>query len=356
MNGSESLVTTLVAQGVDVCFANPGTSEMHFLAALENPAMRSVLCLYEGVATGAADGYYRMKGLPASTLLHLGPGLANGLSNIHNAKRAGSAMVNIIGEHATHHLKYDAPLKSDIEGLARPLCHWVRRTDTAKTLAYDAYRAVTAARPGKISTLILPGDTSWGDAGEVPGFPIELPEPAAPSQERIDHIARTIKGAQEPVLVILAGLATHGPAVELAGRLAAATGARIATQFFTARIERGAGRAPLERIPYFVPTALEYLAPFRHIITLETTEPIAFSVIPARPAFEAPRCRCSHVERGRRGQRQGAGDAARCLGGHQHRTAASAAHRNAGAARQAGPNQHRPCAGRRHARTLHSGR
>lgn len=285
MNGSESLVTTLVAQGVDVCFANPGTSEMHFLAALENPAMRSVLCLYEGVATGAADGYYRMKGTPASTLLHLGPGLANGLSNIHNAKRAGSAMVNIIGEHATHHLKYDAPLKSDIEGLARPLCHWVRRTDTAKTLAYDAYRAVTAARPGKIATLILPGDTSWGDAGEVPSFPVELPEPAAPSQERIDHIARTIKGAQEPVLVILAGLATHGPAVELAGRLAAATGARIATQFFTARIERGAGRAPLERIPYFVPAALEYLAPFRRIITLETTEPIAFFSYPGSPSL-----------------------------------------------------------------------
>src|ERR1700749_2537166 len=121
MNGSESLVATLVTEGVDICFANPGTSEMHFLAALENPGMKSVLCLYEGVATGAADGWFRMKGTPASTLLHLGPGLANGLSNIHNAKRAGSAMVNVIGEHATQHLKYDAPLTSDIEGLARPL-------------------------------------------------------------------------------------------------------------------------------------------------------------------------------------------------------------------------------------------
>lgn len=135
MNGAESLVETLVREGVGICFANPGTSEMHFLAALENPRLRSVLCLFEGVATGAADGWYRMKQRPASTLLHLGPGLANGLANIHNAKRAGSGMVNIVGEHATSHLKYDAPLTSDIEGLARPLSHWVRRADSPSSIA-----------------------------------------------------------------------------------------------------------------------------------------------------------------------------------------------------------------------------
>ena len=131
MNGSESLVATLAAEGVEVCFANPGTSEMHFLAALENPKLRSVLVLFEGIATGAADGWYRMKNHPASTLLHLGPGLANGLANIHNAKRAGSGMVNIVGEHSTAHLKYDPPLYSDIEGIARPVSHWVRRADTS---------------------------------------------------------------------------------------------------------------------------------------------------------------------------------------------------------------------------------
>src|ERR1700761_8150951 len=168
MNGAESLVQTLTAQGVDICFANPGTSEMHFLKALENPAMRSVLCLFEGVATGAADGWYRMKDTPASTLLHLGPGLANGLANIHNAKRASSGMVNIIGEHSASHLKYDPPLTSDIEGLARPLSHWVRRADSADTIAWDAAKAVAKAseHPGQIATLIPPGETSWQQASD----------------------------------------------------------------------------------------------------------------------------------------------------------------------------------------------
>src|SRR5580698_3009440 len=142
LNGSESLVATLAEEGIEVCFANPGTSEMHFLAALENPSLRSVLVLFEGVATGAADGWYRMKGSAAATLLHLGPGLANGLANIHNARRAGSGMVNIVGEHATAHLKYDAPLTSDIEGLARPLSHWVRRADSADSVAPDAAAAI----------------------------------------------------------------------------------------------------------------------------------------------------------------------------------------------------------------------
>ena len=280
MNGAETLVATLIGQEVDICFANPGTSEMHFLAALENPGMRSVLCLFEGVATGAADGWFRMKGTPASTLLHLGPGLANGLANIHNAKRAGSGIVNVIGEHATQHLKYDAPLTSDIEGLARPLSHWVRRADGPHTVASDAARAVTAARAGKISTLILPGDASWGDAGDLPNTPIESFVPSAPPPDRVESVARMLRSAKEPVLVILGGRACRGRALELAGKLAAATGCRIATQFFTSRIERGAGRVPLERIPYFVPTALEFLAGFRHIVTIETGEPIAFFSYP----------------------------------------------------------------------------
>ena len=285
MNGAETLVATLVGQGVDICFANPGTSEMHFLAALENPGMKSVLCLFEGVATGAADGWFRMKGTPASTLLHLGPGLANGLANIHNAKRAGSAMVNVIGEHATQHLKYDAPLTSDIEGLARPLSHWVRRADGPHTVASDAARAVSAARPGRISTLILPGDASWGDAGDLPNTPVEPFVPPPPPADRVESVARMLRSTMEPVLVILGGRACHGRAVELAGKLAAATGCRVGTQFFTSRIERGAGRAPLERIPYFVPAALDFLKEFRHIVTLETGEPIAFFSYPNSPSL-----------------------------------------------------------------------
>lgn len=289
MNGAESLVTALADSGIEICFANPGTSEMHFLAALENPRLRSVLCLYEGVATGAADGWYRMKNAPASTLLHLGPGLANGLSNIHNARRARSGLVNVVGEHATHHLKYDAPLTSDIEGLARPLCHWVRRTDSARTLAWDTHRAVTAANsvPGRIATLILPGDTSWGDAGEPERYSLQKTLPAAPPAGRVEQVASVLRRG-EPTLIMLAGMATRGVALELAGRVAAAAGCRIGTQFFTARIERGAGRVPLERLPYAVPAAVKFLEGFKHIVTVETGEPISFFSYPNMPSRLKP--------------------------------------------------------------------
>jgi acetolactate synthase-1/2/3 large subunit len=286
MNGAESLVSTLVDQGVDICFANPGTSEMHFLAALENPRMKSVLCLFEGIATGAADGWYRMKDSPASTLLHLGPGLANGLANIHNAKRASSGMVNIIGEHSVSHLRYDPPLQSDIEGLARPLSHWVRRADSASTIAWDAAQAVATAseHPGKIATLILPGDTSWQQAQGAVTLPRIVNTRPTPAAARIDHIAQILKSG-EPTLIILGNKATRGKALELAGKVAAATGASLGSQFFTARIERGAGRTPIERIPYAVPQAMAFLAGFNHIIMVETREPVAFFAYPDKPSL-----------------------------------------------------------------------
>jgi acetolactate synthase-1/2/3 large subunit len=286
MNGAESLVHTLTDQGVDICFANPGTSEMHFLKALENPRMRSVLCLFEGVCTGAADGYYRMKDTPASTLLHLGPGLANGLANIHNAKRASSGMVNIVGEHSASHLKYDPPLTSDIEGLARPLSHWVRRVESSNTVAWDVAAAVAKAseHPGQISTLILPGDASWQEAGAPVALPRAVSTSKAPQASSIEHVAKVLRSG-EPALIILAGRATRGEALQLAGKIKAATGCRMATQFFSSRIERGAGRVTLERIPYAVPQALEYLKGFKHIITVETTEPIAFFSYPDKPSL-----------------------------------------------------------------------
>ncbi|KWF22063.1 acetolactate synthase large subunit [Burkholderia pseudomultivorans] len=286
MNGAESLVATLVDRGVDICFANPGTSEMHFLAALENPRMRSVLCLFEGVATGAADGWYRMKDTPASTLLHLGPGLANGLANIHNAKRASSGMVNIIGEHSTSHLKYDPPLTSDIEGLARPMSHWVRRADSAGAIAWDVAKAVDAAsaHPGRIATLILPGDASWREAGApvVPTRPQSTR--SVPDVARVEHVARVLRSG-EPTLIILGNKATRGAALVRAGKVAAATGARLGSQFFTARIERGAGRVPLERIPYAVAPAQAFLKDFKHIVTVETGEPVAFFSYPDKPSL-----------------------------------------------------------------------
>jgi len=286
MNGARTLVNTLADQGVEICFANPGTSEMHFLAALENPRMKSVLCLFEGVCTGAADGWYRMKDRPASTLLHLGPGLANGLSNIHNAKRASSGMLNIVGEHSALHLRYDPPLNSDIEGLARPLSHWVRRAETATSIAWDAATAVDKAseHPGQIATLILPGDTAWQDAGEPC-----VPAPAAvvrkaPDQARVDSIAQVLRSG-EPALIILANKATRGRALDLAGTVAAGVGCRLGSQFFTARIERGAGRVPIERIPYAVGQGTAFLKDFKHLITVETREPIAFFSYPDKPSL-----------------------------------------------------------------------
>jgi acetolactate synthase-1/2/3 large subunit len=295
MNGAESLVTTLVDCGVDICFANPGTSEMHFLSALDNPRMKSVLCLFEGVCTGAADGWYRMTDKPASTLLHLGPGLANGLANIHNAKRASSGMVNIVGEHSASHLKYDPPLTSDIEGLARPLSHWVRRAESSATIAWDTAVAVTKAseHPGQIATLILPGDTAWQDAGIAVTPVAKPPHRKAPDQARVDEIAKVLRSG-EPALLILANRATRGRALELAGKVAAGTGCRLGSQFFTARIERGAGRVPLERIPYAVAPGTAFLAGFRHLITLETKEPVAFFSYPDKPSLLKAPGACVH--------------------------------------------------------------
>jgi acetolactate synthase-1/2/3 large subunit len=232
-----------------------------------------------------------MKGQPASTLLHLGPGLTNGLANLHNAKRASSGIVNIVGEHATAHLKYDAPLTSDIEGLARPVCHWVRRADSAQSVAGDAEAAIAQARstPGRIATLILPGETSWGDAGEPTA---SHPAPVSSGRkslsiERVGHVARVLRSG-ESTLMVFAGRSTRGRALELAGRVAAHTGCRIATQFFTARMERGTGRTPLERIPYYIPAALDFLKGFKHIVTVETGEPVAFFGYPDKPSQLKP--------------------------------------------------------------------
>src|SRR6187455_1571078 len=181
MNGAESLVRTLVDNDVTVCFSNPGTSEMHFVAALDKvEGMRCVLGLFEGVVTGAADGYYRMTGNPASTLLHLGPGLGNGLANLHNAKKARSGIVNIVGEHASYHIKHDAPLTADIEGVARPMSDWVKTSRSSREVAADGAAAVQAARepPGRVATLILPADTAWEEADAV--AQVQSPAPRQP--------------------------------------------------------------------------------------------------------------------------------------------------------------------------------
>ncbi|MBV8119952.1 MAG: acetolactate synthase large subunit [Alphaproteobacteria bacterium] len=289
MNGAESLVRTLVGGGVDVCFANPGTSEMHFVAALDRvEGMRCVLGLFEGVVTGAADGYARMSEKPAATLLHLGPGLANGLANIHNANKASSPMINIVGDHATYHRKYDAPLTSDIEGLARPSSHWVKTSPDAKSIAADGAAAIAAARtlPGQIATLILPADTAWNDgASPAPVPAVAGPKPV--SGEAITEAARALRSG-EPCLILLTGRALRQDGLELAGKIAAKTGARLMAQGSNARTQRGRGRVFLERVPYVVDQATKVLAGFKHIILVGTKMPVAFFAYPNKPSLLAP--------------------------------------------------------------------
>lgn len=285
MNGAESLVHTLLANGVEVCFTNPGTSEMHFVAALDHiPGMRSVLALQEGVATGAADGYYRMAGKPASTLLHLGPGLANGLSNLHNAKKAGSGVVNIVGEHASTHIALDAPLTSDIEGIARPVSHWVRTSDSAAAVGRDAAQSVQAAMvaPGQIATLILPSDTAWNPGG-VAQDAIELPPPAPFDESQLSQAAQALDGPE--TLLLLGGGALTENNLETAGRIAAKTGCKILSEWSNARLERGAGRVFVDRVPYPIDIALEVLKPFKRIVLLGARAPIGFFAYPEKPAI-----------------------------------------------------------------------
>jgi len=289
MNGAESLVQTLLNGGVNVCFSNPGTSEMHFVAALDNnPAMRCVLCLFEGVATGAADGYARMTDQPAATLLHLGPGLANGLANMHNAKRANSPMVNIIGDHASYHLRYDAPLTADIETTAKPYSHWIRRASDSDSVAVDGAAAIQAAHqaPGRIATLILPGDTAWNAAQAAVSVPLEqVPEPIPSGQ--IDQIARILRSG-EPCVLLMGDKALRESSLHQAGRICTHSGAEMLAQTSNARLQRGAGRVPIERVPYPVPQALERLAGFRHAILIGAKEPVAFFAYPDKPSRMLP--------------------------------------------------------------------
>src|SRR5579859_6981734 len=207
MNGAESLVRTLVAGGVNVCFTNPGTSEMHFVAALDRvEGMRCILGLFEGVVTGAADGYYRMKGTPASTLLHLGPGLANGLANLHNAKKARSGIVNIVGQHATYHIALNAPLTSDIEGLARPMSEWVRTSPDAKSVSADGAAAIAAAKssPPQIATLILPADTAWNEADGIAQTPAPKQQPGF-STAAVEKAAEVLHSGGDTNLLLVTG-------------------------------------------------------------------------------------------------------------------------------------------------------
>src|SRR5579862_9538877 len=296
MNGAESLVRTLVGGGVNVCFANPGTSEMHFVAALDRvDGMRCVLGLFEGVVTGAADGYYRMSEGPAATLLHLGPGYANAAANIHNANKAGSGMVNIVGDHATYHRQYDAPLTSDIETLVRPNSHWVKTSPDARSIAADGAAAVAAARvpPGQIATLILPADTAWNE-GTGPAPVPATPRRAAVGQGRVEEAAKVLRSG-EPTLLLLTGRALREDGLALAGQICAKTGARLMAQGSNARTQRGRGRVALERVPYVVDQALGVLSGLKHIVLVGAKMPVAFFAYPSKPSLLYPEDCRPHV-------------------------------------------------------------
>ena len=260
MIGAQALMGSLVGAGVDVCFMNPGTSEMHFVSALDSePGMRGVLTLFEGVATGAADGYARTAGRPAAVLLHLGPGLANGLANLHNARRAASPVVNIVGAHATGHARYDAPLQSDIEATARTVSGWVHTSGTPRDVARDAMRAVQAAgRPGfgQVATLVLPADVSWTEGAGL--APPRVPgPPAAVAGQQIEAAAG---GLGDGTLILLGGRALTERGLRAASRISQATGARLLAETFPARMERGAGVPAVERLAYLSEQATAQLA------------------------------------------------------------------------------------------------
>jgi acetolactate synthase I/II/III large subunit len=289
MNGAQALIRTLVACGVEACFANPGTSEMHFVAALDAvPRMRGVLCLFEGTATGAADGYGRMTGRPAAALLHLGPGLGNGLANLHNARRARTPLVAVVGDHATYHKRLDAPLESDIDSLARPVSAWVRRSLRAADVAADAADAVAAAcaPPGGVATLILPADVSWTEGGApAPPRPARLPSPVP--GEVIGPVAKVLRGG-EPCVIFLGGAGLRRPALEAASRIAEAAGARLLAETFPARHERGAGLPAVSRLAYLPQIAAGQLAEARHLILAGARSPVSFFAYPGLPGSLVP--------------------------------------------------------------------
>ncbi|MET0458731.1 MAG: acetolactate synthase large subunit [Ilumatobacteraceae bacterium] len=289
MNGAQAMIRTLVDAGVTTCFSNPGTSEMHFVAALDSvPQMRGVLGLFEGVATGAADGYARMTGDPACTLLHLGPGLGNGLANLHNARRAASPVVNIVGDHATYHARFDAPLASDIDTVARNVSGWIGRPERTEDLCRATAEAIHAATvpPGQVATLILPADVSWSD-GASPEAPTPRSTRAAVSSEAVEQVAKVLRSG-EPVALLLGGSTLRREPLLAAARIAAGTGARLFGETFVARTERGAGIPRIEKIQYFSEMAEQQLAGLRHLVLVDAISPVAFFAYPGKPSDLVP--------------------------------------------------------------------
>ncbi|MCB0987390.1 MAG: acetolactate synthase large subunit [Acidimicrobiales bacterium] len=289
MNGAQALIRTLVQAGVDVCFMNPGTSEMHFVAALDDvPEMRGVLALFEGVATGAADGYARIANKPASVLLHLGPGLGNGLANLHNARKGHVPVVNIVGDHATYHKQYDAQLESDIETVARNVSTWIRTSNKTDELAADAAEAVAVAAgpPAQVATHILPADVSWTEGAE-PASPHATLTPEAVDADLVARLATILTG-DEPAALFVGGRACRADALVQASRITNTTGTKLLAETFPTRVERGAGRVPVERLAYLAEFATMQLDGLKHLILVDSKSPVSFFAYPGKASDLVP--------------------------------------------------------------------
>lgn len=302
MNGAEALLKSLIDSGVEVCFANPGTSEMQLVAAIDEvPGMRPILGLFEGVVTGAADGYGRMADKPAATLLHLGSGLANGLANLHNAKRAFTPIVNIIGDHATYHLAFDAPLTSDLPAYASLTTDWMKVSNDASHLAQDGVEAVAASMEGRHANLIVPADLAWTDDCEA-AAPVEPSRKSMVPEKKIADIAARLKG-KEPACLFLGGLALREQGLVAAKRIAKETGARLISEVFPARLQRGKGRPTIERLPYLGEMAADSLAGLKQMVTVGAKAPVSFFAYPGKPGTLWPE-ECDVTELARQGDDQ----------------------------------------------------
>ena len=296
MNGAQALIRTLVDCGVDTCFMNPGTSEMHFVAALDRvPQMRGVLALFEGVATGAADGYARMTGRPAAVLLHLGPGLGNGLANLHNAHKGKVPVVSIVGDHATYHKRFNAPLESDIEAAARTVSGWVRWALRSEDLGADGAEAVAAAMgpPGQVATLIVPADISWLEGGRV-AAPTPPATRAPVAADRIADAAATLRSG-EPCVLLIGGSALRKRGLVAASRVANAMRAKFLCETFPTRLERGAGIPPVERLAYLGEFAMMQLDGIKHLVLVDAKAPVSFFAYPGKPSDLVPEGCTVHV-------------------------------------------------------------
>ncbi len=288
-NGAHALIQTLLNSGIDTCFTNPGTSEMHFVAALDSTEMRGVLTLFEGVATGAADGYARIANKPAATLLHLGCGLGNGLANLHNARKARVPMINIIGDHATYHKQYDAPLESDIETVARNVSAWIRTCKSTEQLGADAAEAIAVAQtePANIATLILPADVSWSEGGQPVGR-VRLPVAPKAPESQIRQVAQVLQNHGEKTAILLGRRALLEEGLIAASRISEKTGAKLFAEVFPTRIQRGAGLPHVERIAYLAEMATVQLTGFEHLVIIDAKEPTSFFAYPGKKSYLVP--------------------------------------------------------------------